>query len=246
MGRRLDDYSLPLAFTYLVPRVKVEFVTDVSPVFMCAFFRPWRSIHNDRGRILRAFVNSDSSPQSIISFTEKYGPVRWQEAFSRYPALERGSKAGVVSRDDGKAITGASLRSFHEGVKSYAFGQIVFSENQDLFRRLWIDASEASALKIEGAGELAFGSGRLTYTTESLEAFLYLSILANRPRLRKCASVDCIAPFFFSRHGPQKYCSNACSESGARAAKRRWWNQNRTLTNAVQQSRGSVRRRGKT
>ena len=230
-----------MAFIYLVPRVKVQFRADVGGTFSCAFFSPWRSIQNDRGKILREFVNADSSAGTIISFTERYGPVRWQEAFSPYPTVSVGPKA-VVSAREGPSITSPPFRAFQEGVREYAFGRIVWEANQALFRRLWLAEKESADLRIEGGSDLSFSAGQLTYRTESLEAFLYLSILANRPRLRKCAGADCIAPFFFSQHGPQKYCSDECSESAVRAAKLKWWDKNRKTVSDGKQNRTQGRR----
>ena len=140
MVRHLDTYSLQMAFIYLVPRVKVEFRPD-HEIFMCAFFSPWRSIQNDRGKILREFVNADSSPETIASFTERYGPVRWQDAFSPYPSVTLGGKVAVdvVSPpQEGRAITSPPFRGFREGVTDYAFGRSVWEDNQALFRRLWL------------------------------------------------------------------------------------------------------------
>jgi hypothetical protein len=46
-------------------------------------------------------------------------------------------------------------------------------------------------------------------------------------RARHCENEDCPAPYFFISKKGQRYCSPVCSKPAQRAAKRRWWNENR-------------------
>jgi hypothetical protein len=42
-------------------------------------------------------------------------------------------------------------------------------------------------------------------------------------RARRCANVDCPAPFFFSNRKNQKFCREECAAPARSAAKKRWW-----------------------
>jgi hypothetical protein len=59
-----------------------------------------------------------------------------------------------------------------------------------------------------------------------LEALgVHFQMLAKRAR--RCLNPDCPAPYFLVKKKGQKYCSDACSVPAQRAAKLRWWNENR-------------------
>jgi len=58
------------------------------------------------------------------------------------------------------------------------------------------------------------------------EALLY-HFRRNLKRAKHCLNPDCVAPYFFVRKKGQRYCSDACSLPAQRAAKLRWWNENR-------------------
>lgn len=49
----------------------------------------------------------------------------------------------------------------------------------------------------------------------------------NRKRALHCPNSECPAPYFFSTKKGQKFCSLACAKPSQRAAKRRWWAENR-------------------
>jgi hypothetical protein len=44
---------------------------------------------------------------------------------------------------------------------------------------------------------------------------------------RHCGNPDCPAPYFFATKKGQKYCSEECAGPAQRAAKLKWWNENR-------------------
>jgi hypothetical protein len=58
-------------------------------------------------------------------------------------------------------------------------------------------------------------------------------------RARCCANAECPAPYFIANKKGQRYCSGECSRPAQRAAKRRWWNNNRAYK-ASQNAGGSL------
>jgi hypothetical protein len=53
------------------------------------------------------------------------------------------------------------------------------------------------------------------------EAVLYLQ--TQERRARRCANIDCPAPFFFANRKNQKFCRDECAAPAKSAAKKRWW-----------------------
>lgn len=46
-------------------------------------------------------------------------------------------------------------------------------------------------------------------------------------RARRCANVECPAPYFFAKKRNQRYCTDDCAIPAALAVKRRWWAKHR-------------------
>jgi|SRR5579859_376326 len=60
-----------------------------------------------------------------------------------------------------------------------------------------------------------------------LEALVYY-FRRNSEGAKHCANPDCqVMPYFFLKKKGQKFCSETCSIPAQRAAKLRWWNENR-------------------
>src|SRR5207248_507449 len=176
---------------------------------------------SDRGKALQEFVNADSSRETISRFSERYGAVP-EEPYLRSSRLV--GTADITQEFPALVVQPPELC---DDVRLSSVS--TWQANQGVFRKLWADPSNAADFQLDEAwgGQLAFKKRRLVYTTRSLHAFLYLSLAVNRKRLRTCARDGCATPFFFARHGPQKYCSPECSHSARKASELRWWNQNR-------------------
>ena len=227
MSRGLDRYSLQFVFSYLVPTItRVSFGNAFGKrwTYTCRFGPPLRVIQNDRGRALRQFVNAGESEREITRFTEKYGPVRYEHSL---PGLKRTVHATTeITSEFPELLVKAPVAD-----ESGEFCLVsVWRENQRVFRQLWSRAKNLPSVTLEEAwgGQLAVSGDVLTYTTRSLHAFLYLSILANRDRLRICAFEQCPAPYYFKRHAPDRYCSPECAYEAKIASKRKWWHENRS------------------
>ena len=52
----------------------------------------------------------------------------------------------------------------------------------------------------------------------------------NRRWARHCPNPDCVAPYFFSKAKGQEHCSSECAKLAQRAAKLRWWHENKNAT----------------
>jgi hypothetical protein len=54
----------------------------------------------------------------------------------------------------------------------------------------------------------------------------------NRDRALHCPNPECPAPYFFQTKKGQKFCSPECAKPTQRAAKRKWWAENRAKEKA--------------
>ena len=53
-----------------------------------------------------------------------------------------------------------------------------------------------------------------------------LHLLESAHRALVCANPNCLTPFFWRKKKRQRYCSEICSGTGQREAKRKWWTEN--------------------
>jgi len=67
--------------------------------------------------------------------------------------------------------------------------------------------------------------GEIPSTNHFEECAVYFQ--RNLHRARYCPGSGCLAPYFFTVEGRQKYCSAECLLPVQRASKRRWWRANR-------------------
>ena len=77
--------------------------------------------------------------------------------------------------------------------------------------------------KVEWSGS----SRKLSPNPSFLPGMLVSGCLEFGDRLAYCWNPACAAPFFIGDRIGRKYCSPACAEPANRAAKRKWWNENR-------------------
>jgi hypothetical protein len=77
-----------------------------------------------------------------------------------------------------------------------------------------------------------------------LEALVYY-FRRNGDHALHCPNPDCPAPYFFATKKGQKYCSEKCAEPTQRAAKLRWWHENKNVVNRKKRRKaaGATRRR---
>jgi hypothetical protein len=61
-----------------------------------------------------------------------------------------------------------------------------------------------------------------------LGTVLAIACVYHSPYLRICRNSDCRARYFIAARKDQKYCSPECAEPAKLAAKRKWWNANRS------------------
>jgi hypothetical protein len=225
MRSALATYPLPFDFNHLAPTAKVQFHGESR--FTYSLSEPLRVIRNDRGAALHRFVNSDASHETIMQFIAEFGPLR-HGAYSHSRGLR---SFGHLDAKASREFT--ELVYFEERDLGLSFVSI-WEETQLRFRRLWSSNKALAAFQFdeEWGGRLAYERGHLTYTTRNFEGFLFLSFVANRPRMRKCENEDCPTPYFFTHHGPQRYCDDACAHEAEKRSKREWWNANKVARKA--------------
>jgi hypothetical protein len=71
----------------------------------------------------------------------------------------------------------------------------------------------------------------------SLPTVLAIGCLYHSPYLTICGKSDCAARYFIAVRRDQKYCSPECAEPAKLAAKRKWWNANRSTKSISSETR---------
>jgi hypothetical protein len=61
----------------------------------------------------------------------------------------------------------------------------------------------------------------------SLPKVLVWACLMHAERLAVCRNLECPTPYFIANRNDQRYCSQECASPAKRAAKRKWWDENR-------------------
>jgi hypothetical protein len=147
-------------------------------------------------------VSVDRLPESALSFTRKFGaltsPFRPAEKF-RFSVSDWFAKQSELQ----------TVWTLVSRAKKNAAPVNVFTESKEYF---------------------SFRAGRLTFHTQSLDTFVSLEIASvAASRLCVCANrlEACKAPYFIAADLREKYCSEACASAANRAAKLKWWNENR-------------------
>lgn len=85
-------------------------------------------------------------------------------------------------------------------------------------------------LDLESGGWLVRWSGSeraIRANPRCLPAVLTWACIHHARCLGVCRNNDCPAPYFLLRRTDQKYCSDVCARPAKRAAKLRWWHENR-------------------
>jgi len=152
-------------------------------------------VYGDKAhRLVPNFLNWPNDPKSILTFTNRYGPL------------------------DGRP---KPLRGFRFSLEHWIARQRDFRQFWNVVSHLgtgekWATDQDAVALEWE--------NGQLTYIAASLRSFLELELITCSPdRLRTCANPECPSPLFVASHLKQRYCSEKCSGWGQRQAKKQWW-----------------------
>jgi len=150
------------------------------------------------------FANEGDSPEDILRFTKKYGPLSLQ------PTQLKG------------------LSEFRFSLHEWRFDQWSFRSNWESLVQ-----AEKEPLVIHGWGYVDtrrvvrswnLDRGGLTYQVPCLREFLHLELFSGpRERLRKCPNPDCKTPYFVAENLKQHCCSDFCKRWAQRQAKRLWW-----------------------
>lgn len=64
-------------------------------------------------------------------------------------------------------------------------------------------------------------------SAHSLQTVLALGCIEYADKMRYCQNPDCPAPYFIASRKDQLYCGDDCAAPAKRAAKLKWWNENR-------------------
>jgi hypothetical protein len=63
-------------------------------------------------------------------------------------------------------------------------------------------------------------------------AFYFQTVIADRAK--RCAGLECPAPYFIAKKRWQKYCSEECAGPAMREQKKQWWRDNRAKNGGLQ------------
>lgn len=87
--------------------------------------------------------------------------------------------------------------------------------------------------------------GRLVANPRSLPTGLALGVLKYSRRLAICRNPKCLNKYFIAAKRDQRYCSNECAWPAKKAAKRKWWKDNRGKKSRKSSTRKPKHRRKK-
>lgn len=96
------------------------------------------------------------------------------------------------------------------------------AEPGEMILNRWLSRSEVGLLAVWEKGHR-----ELMPSTADLPAMLVYGCLLFADRLCYCENPKCSVPWFIGRRRDQQYCSNDCASPAKKAAKRKWWAENR-------------------
>lgn len=149
--------------------------------------------------LLEEFANSSGSPEEILRFTGRYGP------------LEARLRGGEKRRTTFKICDWQRLQREYkdkwEGLR---------------LRRGRLKLPMAD-LPVVAGEQFDWWFSRLSYHTANLHRLLLLELYSTpRHRLKKCIGQDCETPFFIADHLSRRYCK-ACKQRARLESKRKSW-----------------------
>jgi len=96
------------------------------------------------------------------------------------------------------------------------------AEPGEMILNRWLSRSEVGLLAVWEKG-----LRELMPSRADLPAMLVYGCLFFADRLCYCENPKCSVPWFIGRRRDQQYCSNDCAWPAKKAAKRKWWDENR-------------------
>lgn len=160
--------------------------------------------------LVEEFANWSDTPDEIVRFTRKYGPLR---------QIKRPGQFRFSAKD---------WRRLQKQIK-----QLWRSRIPKHVVLMW----PMSGVKPNPDDEISIIRSEVTYRAASLHRFLLLELCSvPRFRLRICKNPECGNPYFIGRHLRKTYCTTICSQGAQRSWKLRWWREvgskRRTARNA--------------
>ena len=107
------------------------------------------------------------------------------------------------------------------------------AEPGEMICNRWLDRSDVGLLAVWEKGRR-----ELTPSAADLPAMLVYGCLLFADRLCYCENPKCSVPWFIGRRRDQQYCSNDCAWPAKKAAKRKWWKENRAKSKLPGLQRG--------
>jgi hypothetical protein len=152
------------------------------------------------GALIVQFANWPDTPESVVKFTRKYGPLDARR----------------------------SLKSDLTG-STFEFPASRWRGLQKQFCKEWrayvqLGHGKHEAIEVAPGEHLVRQEIGLAFRAATLYRLLIFG-LASIPgeRLRVCSRPACSHPYFVARHLKQTYCSDACAQWGQRQWKLKWW-----------------------
>lgn len=161
-------------------------------------------------RLAERFVNLDGSPDSILRFTRKYGPL------IRANSDEKGGfrfPLDTWRKNQGEFRLFWRAFSSKGKPKDFSPSYTPLGGNSFEVRRGWLD-----------------------FCCADLWTFVTLEVFLLADKLRICERPDC-RRYFFSNHGKERYCSTFCANWSQAQLKRRWHEKRRLQRRTARNTR---------
>jgi hypothetical protein len=150
--------------------------------------------------ILEDFANRTCDPESVLRFTQEYGPL------------------DHTFKPD---------REFRFRIQIWADLQAEFRRRWE--RLMYIVGKpiplDVPVLAVKRGEAFEWTFGDLSFRSSTLYRLLTLELHSRpRERLRRCSRPDCPTPYFLAKRLQQRYCCEDCAKWAQREEKLKWWN----------------------
>jgi hypothetical protein len=140
------------------------------------------------------FVNWPDDSDSIVQFTECYGP------------LTQEPKPGAEFKFD--------LQEFRDAQDQF----------RNMWRNPRQYLGSAFDLMKELGGSVHLHKGSIIYIAPTLYKYLYADLLLTpEKQLRICRRMECTHPYFVAEHLNKQFCSTTCAQEYRREENKEWW-----------------------
>lgn len=209
-----------------------ELGPHASPQLQPGNWRVHASIRAKRARrFLLELANLKDEPASVDRFLTGFADFFPSAGFQREKEIEYLAQAG-------------QLKGWRENATREKLGRarwFILSELQGLLRLAWIESDARVIewkifelrqhfwLRTTRDFERHFNrEDEVPPLTCFEQAMFYF--LRNGDLAKVCKNESCPAPYYFAIRRSQKFCTDVCAGPAKRAAKLRWWNENRRFT----------------